>query len=450
MSSDGDRRRGLPRGPHGLTKSYVERNQRERLIAAMTKAVEEQGYAPTSVTDVIERAGVSRKTFYAQFADRRDCLLAAYEEATVRLLDGAQPAVAAADGEQRLQALVDALCDLTAESPGTTRLLAVEIAAAGREGLAMRAETIGALGGIIGESLQSADGASPPPPELLHTLAGALVRVVDLRHRRRLKRADGAVLRAELTRWLRSYGPAPAGLGRIAEAADASQVVGLLGGRAPGTLSVAPHSLAAGTRSVSPSLTAHSQRERILDAIASLSMEKGYIALTVDEVCSVAGVSLNTFYEHFENKRDAFLVAHELGYIRGAAIVERALLQAPKWQAGVEVAIASLFGFLASEPAFAHLAAVEAPIAAPEAISRSARHLSAYAALLLAGAPKSRKPPGVISEATSASLHETVFAGAANGFSQPLTGECRRFAYVVLAPHLGPERAAEPATAKQR
>lgn len=445
MSSDGDRKGSLPRGPHGLTKSYVEQNQRERLLAAMVWAIQRQGYAATSVTDVIERAGVSRKTFYAQFADRRDCLLAAYQQASGQLLDRIGPVVAEADGERRVEALVDGLCVAAAESPGVARLLAVEVAAAGKDGVSMRSETMSRLGGLLGDGLGAASGGDPPPPPVLTTLAGALSRVIDLRHRRPRKRAGTIDLRRELERWLRSYSPAPKSIFEPGKASSAAPPAGLFGGRAPGTLSLAPSRIAAGSRNVSPSLTAHNQRERILDAIASLSMEKGYISLTVDEVCSVAGVSLNTFYEHFENKRDAFLVAHELGYIRGAAIAERALFDAPKWQVGVTDAIGALLSFLASEPAFAHLASIQAPIASSETISRSMRHLSAYASLLLADAPKSRRPPAVMTDAVSASLHETAFRWAADGFAAPLQDEHTHFAYIVLAPYLGPERAAEAA-----
>lgn len=445
MSSDGERKDGLPRGPHGLTKTYVERNQRERLLAAIVKAIEQQGYAATSVTDVIERAGVSRKTFYAQFADRRDCLLAAYREASTHVVRQARDAVASAPGERGARALVDSLWEVAAQSPGTARLLAVDIAAAGSEGIAMRQETMAALGAAIGDAVtDDADRRLPPP--MLGTLAGTLSRLIDLRHRRRVKRADAEAFRTELTRWLLTYSPAPAAIAKPVECPIAPPPpAGLLGGRAPGTLSVAPSRLTAGIRSVSPSLTAHNQRERVLDAIASLSMEKGYISLTVDEVCAIAGVSLNTFYQHFENKRDAFLVAHEIGYIRGAAIVERSLLDAPRWQEGVTDAIGALLSFLASEPAFAHLAAIQAPIAAPETIVRSTKHLAGYASLLLAGAPKSRKPPSLIEQAIAASLHETAFAWAASGFTEPLAAEGSRFAYIVLAPYLGLQRAAEAA-----
>jgi hypothetical protein len=40
-----DRARRLPAGSHGIPREVVERNQRERLIAAMAEVCAERGYA---------------------------------------------------------------------------------------------------------------------------------------------------------------------------------------------------------------------------------------------------------------------------------------------------------------------------------------------------------------------------------------------------------------------
>lgn len=55
--------------------------QDERLISAMTELVSEIGYRRASVAKVIERAGVSRKTFYEYFDDRASCFAAARAQA---------------------------------------------------------------------------------------------------------------------------------------------------------------------------------------------------------------------------------------------------------------------------------------------------------------------------------------------------------------------------------
>jgi AcrR family transcriptional regulator len=79
--------RRLPPGSHGIPAEVVARNQRERLVAAMAEVCAESGYAGASATAVARAAGVSTVTFYEQFADKRECLLAAHRQLLGRLLD---------------------------------------------------------------------------------------------------------------------------------------------------------------------------------------------------------------------------------------------------------------------------------------------------------------------------------------------------------------------------
>jgi AcrR family transcriptional regulator len=128
--------RRLPPGSHGIPADVVARNQRERLIAAMAEACTECGYADTSVADVVKRAGVSTVTFYKQFADKRDCMLAAHRQLLGRLLEAVDRAREAesGDGETRVRAVVRTALDLFAADPPSARLLTIEILAAGPEG----------------------------------------------------------------------------------------------------------------------------------------------------------------------------------------------------------------------------------------------------------------------------------------------------------------------------
>src|SRR5215218_4516301 len=79
--------RSLPRGRHAAAREVVLASQRGRLLEAMAQCVAEHGYAVTTVAQVIARAGVSRKTFYEHFPDKRACFLAAWEVGTELLLE---------------------------------------------------------------------------------------------------------------------------------------------------------------------------------------------------------------------------------------------------------------------------------------------------------------------------------------------------------------------------
>ena len=67
----------LPSGRHGLSREHVVRSQRLRLLGAAVAVAGTDGYAAMTVSAVLARANVSRKTFYEQFADREHCFLAA-------------------------------------------------------------------------------------------------------------------------------------------------------------------------------------------------------------------------------------------------------------------------------------------------------------------------------------------------------------------------------------
>jgi AcrR family transcriptional regulator len=75
----------LPRGRHGIPQDLIVANQRARLHDATAAVFAEEGYAALSVSSVIERAGVSRATFYKLFDGKLDCVLAAQAHTLDRL-----------------------------------------------------------------------------------------------------------------------------------------------------------------------------------------------------------------------------------------------------------------------------------------------------------------------------------------------------------------------------
>lgn len=134
------RHQTLPRGRHGLPRAFVIRNQRERLLDSMAEMVSSVGYHTLTVTDVTTHAGVSRRTFYDLFTDKEACFLAAYEWCVDRLLD--RVLAAYVEGEhswpERARAGLDALLDYCVKEPAFTRMIIVEVLAAGPTALQRR------------------------------------------------------------------------------------------------------------------------------------------------------------------------------------------------------------------------------------------------------------------------------------------------------------------------
>jgi AcrR family transcriptional regulator len=134
------RPRALPRGPHRLARDEVLASQRGRLLDAMAEVVAERGYGATTVADVIEHAGVSRKTFYEHFSDKEACFLAAYDT-------GVEILMAQMRGGEPIRAYLETL----ATEPAFARTFLIEIGAAGPRAIARRREVHDAFAAMIGD-----------------------------------------------------------------------------------------------------------------------------------------------------------------------------------------------------------------------------------------------------------------------------------------------------------
>jgi AcrR family transcriptional regulator len=121
----------LPRGRHRLPFQYVVANQRGRLLAGVGTALATHGYAELTVKHVIDAAGVSRTTFYANFDNKQGAVLAAHRDAFERLLSAIVGACASErEWPLKVRAAIAATFALLAEQPGTACLLTLNPVAA--------------------------------------------------------------------------------------------------------------------------------------------------------------------------------------------------------------------------------------------------------------------------------------------------------------------------------
>jgi AcrR family transcriptional regulator len=427
----------------------VADDQRQRLIDAMVQLAGENGYAATTVADIIKQAEVSRKTFYAHFEDRKDLLLAAFDAISIPALEEIQAASRRTGGPTRqFEALIRRLCRVARESPGTIALSTTEIAAIVPSGLERRERLMSAYGELIDQCLR-VDGRGPVlPPMLARALAGSAYRTIDAQLRAG-RAGELAALSSQLARWTRSYHPVPAAFALGERSPSPLPCIGsegLIGGRAPGTLTLSPNGYKPSPSARSAGFVHHSNRERILDAVAQLTATHGYPTLSAQSIAEHADISERAFLAHFKNKDDAFAAAVEIGHMKGQAIIERARSSEPAWRTGVRHAVRALLEFLASEPDFTRLAFIDAPLAGPAMARRTHEHASAYARLLLDGAPQRRRPPVIAPEATVHGLFELVFHHAAQHKVAELSNVTREAIYLALAPFVGVTEAAETAS----
>lgn len=418
------------------------------MLDAMLECVGEQGYSSTVVADVIARAVASRKTFYEHFEDRQACFLALGDELVEEWARRASLACERADEEAEpstIEALVGELFALGCERPAALRVLAAELTAAGPAGMARRERLLEQLADLLPEQLGEQEASAAL---LARSIVGAVLRMLYARARRgggvrRPRRSQVQELAGGVGAWARRY-EGGAALPAIDPPGRGTSMAAPVGGRAPGTLSLSSRAierrgLPRGEGNVSRSFVVHNQRERILDALANLAVVKGYGETTIPEIVREAAVSVQAFYEHFSGKEDAFLVAYEVGHRKGLAIVERNYEAHEQWPQAVRAAITTLLEFLASEPAYAHLALIDGLTASAKGASVAHDGLIAYSALLTPGieATAAEQPwTAVAAEATASALLELCFVYVAAERSRELPKLRELACEVALRPFL--------------
>ena len=122
----------LPAGRHGFSREQVAHHQRERLIAGLAEAVAQKGYAGITIADVVRKAKVSRRVFYANFESKEECFLAAFDVVVDHLRELVAEAAEEVEGwpRQVIAATRAALAFLASE-PDLARLCLVESRGAG-------------------------------------------------------------------------------------------------------------------------------------------------------------------------------------------------------------------------------------------------------------------------------------------------------------------------------
>lgn len=117
----------LPKGRHGLSREEVEASQRTRILQATIELGTERGFAALRLTDIVQRAGVARSTFYEYFADKHGCFIAAFDYAADRVLERVLAIGPPSLGELQtspVDVYIARLLELAVEEPGLVRLVA--------------------------------------------------------------------------------------------------------------------------------------------------------------------------------------------------------------------------------------------------------------------------------------------------------------------------------------
>jgi AcrR family transcriptional regulator len=419
--SESLRERKLRPGP-GTPREDVERNQRERLFGAMVACVAEKGLEDTRVSDLVELSGVSSRSFYDLFPDKRACFVAAVGamiEVSIQVSAAAVAGVEEAGkaGDANWEELAwrgeRAFAEMIVMQPAASWMVLVEAYAGGEEVMAPLERAAAGFEALTRELLAGSPARSDMPPEMIAAYVGAVREVAR-------------------TRLL---------LGREAEMLDAGEELWQLtrSFRAP------PVPLRAPGRMPPPreeDLEAHDPAERAIRAFAVVVAEKGYADTTVDDVVRRAAMSATTFYDQFSGKRELMLAAIDSAAAQMRAAVQPAVRRAPDWPTGVRAGFAALFSFLASRPALARLFVAGVYTAGPAAMRRRAENLHPLEELLEQGHKRAPEAPAIAIEAIAGVVFTLAYRRIRDAGPESLPGLTPLCTYVSLAPFIGAEEAA--------
>lgn len=163
--------RPLP-GRHSLSRDFIARHQRVRIIDGLALEASEKGYRAVTVADVVKRARIARSTFYENFDSKEDCFLAAQQHAMSAALEEVVTAAGEIDDwPRRIEAGLAAFLAYVVREPALARTCMVEALAAGPDSVRYYEESLQAFVSLF----QLGRDVSPFGGELPATLEEALI-----------------------------------------------------------------------------------------------------------------------------------------------------------------------------------------------------------------------------------------------------------------------------------
>ncbi len=423
----------LPHGPHRLQRNEVVLNQRARIHGALIEAVAHDGYQGTSVKQVIELAGVSRRSFYEQFANKEDCFLVTFDLIVNRDLQQIRRAYLAADGplEQRARAACERFARTIEEDRNASILVVLEAQRAGAAGLLRLRKAAGACEQMLGRGFAESPNATPLPVPIVRAISGGLqgIAASALRDPGATEDVD---LAEEMLRWTLAFQtPAAEGLAERMAAGLTARMREI-----SATHGCGPHGAEVSSRD---------ERTRLLQGMLRLVAREDYCTLTAPQIADEANVSIDAFCTLFADKQRCLLAAIDMIGEELLAIAADPELVSEDWGRALRRVLGQLMRYLASHPLQTRVLAQEALCTSGDAFEQIVDLVRAIATLLTEGAPTPAHN-ALVTDAVAGALWHTIRCQVAGGRIELLAAVSDHLSCVVLAQFIGAEAAIEIVT----
>lgn len=164
------------RGKYDRSQTPGERHedQKRRLLDASAHVFAEKGWAGATVEAIVQRAGMSRRTFYEHFEDLRQCLLVLHQRVTKASFRAVETQVhASGTPAEMLTNGVTALLGGIAMFPHVARVMFREVRAAGPEFEEIHQKMMERFAKLVESGVRRAydEGRCALPPDELRVFA---------------------------------------------------------------------------------------------------------------------------------------------------------------------------------------------------------------------------------------------------------------------------------------
>jgi AcrR family transcriptional regulator len=425
-----------------LPASRGNDTQRQRLLDAIVEVSCAHGYESVTITRLIDRAGVSRRTFYEHFPNKDACFLVAREVLEREVRARVARRIESGPAHRAAAETIAALVAYAVEHPLAARFLMNEAMAAGPVGQAARDQGVDELALLVEAAYRQVGNAVLVPGLPSEILVGASYRLLALS----LVGGEqtSTPLGEELLAWMTTYESPLERRSRRTSSPSAMPVHRALTGRA--TLR-APGRLAPGRPRSSAPEVSENHRLRIILATAETIRREGYAAATVAEIARTAGVDGRVFYRLFAGKRDAFGAVLEFVFQNTMAVTAGAFFAGGEWPRRVWNAGAMFTHYLEQNPALTYACIVESRAGEDEIAHRLQDLVSGFTIFLQDGyeyrGQASGGPSRLALEAIAQASLETLYREARRAASPGVSRLLGQLTYVSLAPFVGAQTAEE-------
>lgn len=176
------RARGRGKYDRSLAADERTREKRQILYQAATRVFASRGYTKSTVDDVCDAAGVSRRTFYEHFRDLEDLFMRLHDRLGRMAFAAVEAFVTAhEDPDDQTRAGVEGLLGLVARFPAESRVVFRELWGIGPEAFRLRYALLARFAALMTRGLSAAHAAGryrKPPDEIrVYALVSAIEAV---------------------------------------------------------------------------------------------------------------------------------------------------------------------------------------------------------------------------------------------------------------------------------